>query len=277
MGLTAENVTYVYDAGTAFAVPALTDADVRVEAGRLTLIVGPSGSGKSTLLALLGGLISPTSGRVLVDGLETPGALHGVVGLVFQDPESQLFADTVRDDVAFGPKNLGAPDTEIPARVEESLEAVGLSSAAFGSRSPFTLSGGEARRVAIAGVLAMRPRYLLLDEPTAGLDADGREAVRTILGEMKGRTGIAVVTHDPEEFLPLADEVVAIANGRVAGTLLAEEFQRDASLLAGLGVGLPDIVRAQLLALERTSARVPLAFDPEAAAAALIAMRDATR
>ena len=277
MGLTAENVTYVYDAGTEFAVPALTEADVRVEAGRLTLIVGPSGSGKSTLLALLGGLMVPTSGRVLVDAAETRGAFRGDVGLVFQDPESQLFADTVGDDVAFGPRNLGATDADTAARVDESLEAVGLSSAAFGSRSPFTLSGGEARRAAIAGVLAMRPRYLLLDEPTAGLDADGRIAVRAILAEMKARAGIAIVTHDPEEFLPMADEVVAIADGRVAGTLTAEQFQRDASLLAGLGVRLPDVIRAQLLSAERAAARVTLAFDIDAAADALIAMREARR
>ena len=184
MGLTVEGAGHVYGNGTAWAQRALGGVSLTVESGELVAVLGATGSGKSTLLRLMTGLLAPTEGRVLVDDEEACAALaRGRVGLVFQRPEAQLFAETVVDDVAFGPRNLGASlaDSRVAARA--ALRAVGLDPAVFGQRSPFTLSGGEARRVAVAGVLAMRPAYLLLDEPTAGLDAHGISG-RTFVGGM---------------------------------------------------------------------------------------------
>lgn len=283
MALRAEGIGHVYDGGTSFAVPALEGVDASVERGRLLLIVGPSGSGKSTLLEILAGLLAPSGGRVTIDDVDVsdaPQLLRGRVGLVFQNPESQLFAETVEADIAFGPRNLGVPAEESAARVREALAAVGLDAEAFRSRSPFTLSGGEARRIAIAGVLAMRPAYLLLDEPTAGLDAGGRHAVLGALEEARRTAGVAVVTHDPEEFLALADEVIAIDGGRCVGRGRLPELLHDRSVLEGLGLALPEIAEVQMLALGRVAAGGPgaqpvpaLALDVDAAADALLRLR----
>jgi len=269
VALTLENVTHTYGLETSFAVEALTQIDLSIRPSRLTVVLGPTGSGKSTLLAVASGLLSPTHGSVLLDGTPATGVLAGKaagVGLVFQAPEAQLFAETVLDDVAFGPTNLGFDKTQAEEMAHSALLAVDMDPDVFGARSPFALSGGEARRVALAGVLAMRPAYLLLDEPTAGLDARGREAVLRVLERLVPTTGIAIVTHDAEEFLGRADDVLVLAEGRsvycgeVAGLLL------EPALLERAGLVVPDVVLALHAARDAGVAVEPSTADPVKAA-----------
>lgn len=272
MGLRLAGAGYTYDAGTPYAVEALRALDIEIEAGQLALVLGPTGSGKSTLLRLAAGLLAPTAGRVLVDGDPIRSPVEGgvaKVGLVFQAPETQLFAETVLDDVAFGPRNLGLDAQAAGDRAREALAAVGLDPARFGRRSPFALSGGEARRVALAGVLAMRPRYLLLDEPTAGLDAAGREALAEAIEGIRAVAGLMVVTHDAEEFLGRADSVLVLDGGTPVFSGTAAGLLEDPTPLEGAGLAIPEVLRVQLLARR---AGLPLAgasFDPVAAASAL--------
>jgi energy-coupling factor transport system ATP-binding protein len=252
MSLTLEKVSYSYARGQEVAVPALDAVRVQVEPGSLVLIVGATGSGKSTLMRIAAGLLAPDAGRVLLDGAPLSAqAARGAVGLIFQDPESQLFADTVLDDVAFGPRNLGASPEDARELAREALSSVGLEPDAFAERSPFSLSGGEARRAAIAGVLAMRPRYLLADEPTAGLDEPGRRAVVELLAAERERAGVAVVSHAAEEFLESADTVVILAQGAVSWSGSAEAAVADPGVFEVGGVRSPDVLEVQRLARER--------------------------
>jgi len=271
VGLTLTGVGLVYGAGTRYARRALGGVDMTVEIGELVVVLGPTGSGKSTLLRVAAGVLPPTEGRVEVGErrLEGPAALERErrIGLVFQNPEKQLFAETVADDVAFGPRNLGSPDPE--AAAGEALARVGLDPAGFGPRSPFTLSGGEARRVALAGVLAMDPAYVLLDEPTTGLDAAGRRAVLEAVRAVRGDAGVVVVTHDAEELLGEADRAIILSEGRVAHAGPAEGLVRRPDLFAESGLLAPDVLRAQLLATDRGVAMPPFVLDVEEAAAAL--------
>lgn len=270
MGLTLEAASYTYGLGRPYAVRALSGVSVALEPGKLTLLVGATGSGKSTLMRMLAGLLKPDEGGALLDGeVLEPGSARGAVGLVFQDPESQLFADSVLDDVAFGPRNLGATRAEAAQRAAEALRSVGLDPARYGERSPFSLSGGEARRAAIAGVLAMSPRYLLADEPTAGLDATGREVVRALLLAQRERAGVLVVSHAAEEFLPDADSVVILADGQVAWSGTGEDARRDPRVLEDAGLRAPDLLATQRLAAERHGFGGAFALDPAAVAAAL--------
>jgi len=202
-------------------VRALQDVDFTVAQTDLIGIAGATGSGKSTLIQHLNGLLEPTSGRVLVDGSpmeKTPRrGFRGEVGLVFQFPENQLFEATVAEDVAFGPANLGVPPAEIEERVASALQTVGLDPAAFGHRNPFELSGGEKRRAAIAGVLAMRPKILVLDEPTAGLDPVGKRDLMQTLRRLHFREGmgIVVVSHALDEISEVIKRLVILREGRI--------------------------------------------------------------
>lgn len=272
MPLVAEGVSYAYETGRASGVEAVRDVSVAVDVGDLVVIAGTTGSGKSTLLRLLAGLLAPANGSVMVDG-RAPGAreMRGSVSIVFQNPETQFFAETLRADVAFGPRNLGRPDPEADA--ERALAAVDLHPQVYGPRSPFGLSGGEARRGAIAGALAMGARYLLLDEPTAGLDAAGRRAVRAALEAERERAGVVVVTHDPSEFLDMASRVVALSEGRVAFSGDVEALYDDPSAYEHAGLALPPIVRVQILARGRGMALPGVTLDPGVAAEALLAAR----
>ncbi len=275
MALTVERAGFVYGRGTAYSSRALDGISLTVSPGEVVLVLGATGSGKSTLLRLAAGLAPPSEGRVLVDGVDTAGPdasrLRGRVGLVFQRPEAQLFAETVAEDLAFGPRNLGRSERDARADADEALEAVGLDPEAFGRRSPFTLSGGEARRVAIAGVLAMRPAYLLLDEPTAGLDARGRAAVLGVVAEAKRRGGVAVVTHDAEELLPLADTVLVLEGGSPVFVGPAAELLARPAPLEAAGLAVPPVLDVQVRAVE-AGARLPmLTLDPALAAEILAA------
>lgn len=276
MGLSARSLGYTYSYGTAFAVEALRGVDLDLSRGEMLVIAGTTGSGKSTLLRLLAGLLEPTGGEVSIDGARAgERGTRGLVAIVFQNPESQFFAETALADVAFGPRNLGDADSE--ATAASALEAVGLDPATFGPRSPFTLSGGEARRVAVAGALAMRAPYLLLDEPTAGLDGSGRRDVLAAIDAERERAGIAVVTHDPEEFLSRADRLLVLDGGAVAfeggpAVLLDEAARYEAA-----GLRLPEVVRAQALSRQRGAVPAPPVFEPIQAAEALLAGREAAR
>lgn len=262
MALTLDKVSYAYTLAAGVTQPALEGVSLSVAPGDLALVVGPSGSGKTTLLRLAAGIMDPSDGVVAADGARvvSGGLSNGafLVGIAFQRPESQFFATSVEEDVSFGPRNHGATKASAAEATTRALTEVGLDPAAFGERSPFTLSGGEARRAALAGVLAMRPRYLLLDEPSAGLDARGRAAVRDAVAGARATAGVVVVTHDPEEFLEQADSVLVLAEGRQAfGGNVAELLAAAADLQASGLWAPPDLVRFQLLA------RAAGAFDGE--------------
>lgn len=272
MALILDNVSYTYSRGHSFAVTALRDVSLEVAVGRLVLVVGATGSGKSTLMRLAAGLLGADSGSGSIDGAPIgPASARGRVGLIFQDPESQLFADTLLADVAFGPRNIGASAEEATERAAETLASVGLDPKVFGGRSPFSLSGGEARRAAIAGVLAMQPRYLLADEPTAGLDAGGRHAVRDLLLAQRQSAGVVVVTHAAEEFLGVADDVVVLVEGSVAWAGSAEQAVADPSVFAASGLRPPDVLQVQMHASDRGMRVGGFTLDPAEAATRLAA------
>ncbi|MCL2332666.1 MAG: energy-coupling factor transporter ATPase [Actinomycetia bacterium] len=213
LALALQEASLAYESGDQ-CIRALQDATLTLSPGEFILVRGATGSGKSTLLNLMAGFLTPSEGSATIDGQPlTLKTARGRVGFIFQDSEAQLFAETVLDDVAFGPRNFGASDEEAHRRATEALSAVGLDPEVFGGRSPFQLSGGQARRAAIAGVLALRPRYLLADEPTSALDAAGRNAVRRLLAQATAHAGVLVVTHSPEQFAEMATSVYELDAG----------------------------------------------------------------
>lgn len=270
MALVARNLGYTYSAGAHYRIEALRGVGLTVGRGDLLVIAGATGSGKSTLLRVLAGLLEPDTGTVEVDG-DSPRsrASRGRVAIVFQNPESQFFAETLLADVAFGPRNLGAAE---PGQAAASaLEAVGLDPDSYGRRSPFTLSGGEARRAAIAGALAMQAPYLLLDEPTAGLDARGRRDVLTAIASERARAGLVVVTHDPEEFLGGASRVLVLDSGATAFEGSVGDLTEHPAAYVRAGLRLPDVAQAQVLARQRGVRIDRVELEPLPAARALAA------
>lgn len=249
-----EGLHHVYGAPGWAHREALRGVDLAIADGERVAIMGPTGSGKSTLVQHFNGLLRPTRGRVEVDGIDlwAPGPdrddrlaeARRRVGLVFQFPEQQLFAETVWDDIAFAPRNLGCDEAEVAARVERAMALVGLDPD-LGRRSPFSLSGGQMRRVAIAGVLAMMPRVLVLDEPTAGLDPRGRQALVELLRRLHRESGIAVVlvSHDVDEVAAVAERVVLLRDGRIEADGPVEAVLADADLLARCRLTPPATVR----------------------------------
>lgn len=245
MPITLNHVSHVYQRGTPFEWRALDDVCLEIPEGQFWGIIGATGSGKSTLIQHMNGLLKPTSGKVLVDGIDlaSRGAdlkqVRRKVGLVFQYPEHQLFGETIYEDVAFGPRNLKLGADEVERRVLRAMQLVGLDES-FRDRSPFGLSGGQARRVALAGVLAMEPKVLILDEPTAGLDPRGREEILSLVRSFPqlGMT-VVLVSHSMDDVAQLADNVVVMHRGRVhmQGTP-SELFRRKAELEA-IGLGVP--------------------------------------
>ncbi|WP_304426648.1 energy-coupling factor transporter ATPase [uncultured Adlercreutzia sp.] len=227
------------------ALWALLDVTFTVEPGEFLGIAGHTGSGKSTLIQHMNGLVHPTEGRVLADGrdLAEKGVAHEVrqqVGLVFQYPENQLFANTVYDDVAFGPRNMKLSEDEVDRRVREGLALVGLSFDELRDRSPFDLSGGQQRRVAFAGVLAMEPEVLVLDEPVAGLDPLSREEFLGLIRDLHGggRT-VVMVSHSMEDLAALSDRILVLSEGRVFALGTPAEVFADAAALKAVGLGAP--------------------------------------
>lgn len=251
MSIRVNDLVHIYQAGTPLATEALRGVTLEIQEGEFFGLIGQTGSGKSTLIQHLNGLLKPTRGSVEVDGqnLWERGtnlkAIRQKVGLVFQYPEHQLFEETVFADVAFGPRNMGLPEEEVKERVEEALAMVGLDGE-IADRSPFELSGGQKRRVAIAGVLAMRPKYLILDEPTAGLDPMGRQE---ILGEISAlqQQGVTVVlvSHNMEEVARLVSRLAVMHDGRLIAQGTPAEVFSKGELLEEVGLALPQI--AQLM------------------------------
>ena len=260
--LELKNVSYVYSAGTPFCKTALKEVSVGFEDDGITGLIGHTGCGKSTLVQLLNGLLTPTEGQVLLDGIdvnadkESKRGLCYRVGLVFQYPEYQLFEETVYKDMAYGPKNMGLSEEEIDRRIREAARFVGIESNLF-EMSPFDLSGGQKRRVAIAGVMAMDPEVLILDEPAAGLDPVGREdilgGIRSYQREKKNT--VIIVSHSMEDMARYADTLVVMAEGRVIKKGSCSEIFASPEELDRIGLDVPQITRF-MLALKKKGVRV---------------------
>lgn len=245
----AENVNYIYQQGMPFERQALYDVNIEIEDGSLVALIGHTGSGKSTLIQHFNALVKPTSGKIIINGIDVtaPKAdlrlVRKTVGLVFQYPEHQLFEETVYKDIAFGPKNMGFSDEEIDKRVRESAALVGLKEKHL-TRSPFDLSGGQKRRVAIAGVLAMNPKVLILDEPAAGLDPKGRdEILATIkkLHEENKEMIIIFVSHSMEDVAKTAERVIVMNDGHVEMQGTVAEVFAQAEHLQKIGLNVPQV------------------------------------
>ena len=249
MSIQVKNLKHIYEKGMPTESVALEGVSFEVEDGELLGIIGHTGSGKSTLLQHLNGLLKPDEGTIVIGGVDitAPGVsmveIRKRIGLVFQYPEYQLFEETVAKDVAFGPRNLGLADSEIEERVREALELVGLDYEDMKDRSPFELSGGQKRRVAIAGVIAMRPEVLILDEPTAGLDPKAHKDVLKMIEDVHGKTGniTVLVSHNMADIANLSDKVLVIESGRVVTMVTPEEVFSKRDELSSVGLDLPPI------------------------------------
>ena len=223
MSICVENVSYIYGKGTPFEKAALSNVSLTIEKGEFIGIIGHTGSGKSTLIQHLNGLLHPTEGRVTVDGVDLAGkskealAKRHSVGMVFQYPEHQLFEETVAKDIAFGPHNQGYDEEEIKKRVKSAMKFAGIDYEMFSERSPFRLSGGQQRRVAIAGVIAMHPDFLILDEPSAGLDPVGRREIFSRIRSWyeKGVFSVILVSHNMDDIARLATRLLVMHEGRI--------------------------------------------------------------
>ena len=248
-----KGLTHIYNLGMPDATVALEKVDFAVEEGDFVGIIGSTGSGKSTLITHFNGILKPTEGRVLVDGQdiwEKPADIRKfrfMVGLVFQYPEYQLFEETVYKDIAFGPKNMGLDEGEIDRRVKSAARFVGLKDE-YLQRSPFELSGGQKRRVAIAGVMAMEPKILVLDEPAAGLDPEGREMILSQVKRFHKETGTTVilVSHSMEDIAKYADRVLVMDQSRIAMYDTVEHVFARADELLELGLSVPQVTKVFL-------------------------------
>lgn len=246
-----KNVNYVYNPNTPFEQKALDDININIGNREFIGLIGHTGSGKSTLVQHLNALMLPTSGDILLEGksiVEKGVKLRSVrqkVGLVFQYPEYQLFEETIYKDIAFGPRNLDLSDKEIDARVRESMEKVGLDFERFKERSPFELSGGQKRRVAIAGVLAMKPDVLILDEPTAGLDPYGRDEILNEISELYRNSEITVilVSHSMEDVAKMVDRLLVMNEGKIVMDGPTREVFSRSKELEEIGLGIPQITQ----------------------------------
>lgn len=251
MGITLKNVSYTYQAGTPFEGPALFDVNLEIKDGSYTALIGHTGSGKSTILQLLNGLLTPSVGSVTVNDIEITATsinkdikqVRKKVGLVFQFAESQVFAETVLDDVAFGPQNFGVSKEEAERLAREKLLLVGISEDLF-SRSPFELSGGQMRRVAIAGILAMEPEVLVLDEPTAGLDPAGRKELMEIFqGLHEDGMTIVLVTHLMDDVANFADTAYVQEKGHLVKSGSPKDIFQDVEFMEKIQLGVPKITK----------------------------------
>ncbi len=263
MPIIVERINYTYMAGSNYSYQALRDVSFTVEEGEFLGIIGHTGSGKSTLVQHLNGLVQPTSGRVLVDGLDMADKKLRIqgrakVGMVFQYPEYQLFEETVAKDIAFGPRNMGLSEEEIAERVNEALLLVGLSPEEFAEKSPFELSGGEKRRVALAGMVAMRPKYLVMDEPMAGLDPRGRKAILDMIVHLREKTGCAIVmvSHSMDDVSRHAERILVLNEGEVVMLDTPAAIFRQADRLTEIGLSIPQASQIAL-ALRARGVDVP--------------------
>ena len=283
MSIEVRHLTHRYSEGSAFTTVALDDVSCTFEDGEFVGVIGHTGSGKSTLIQHLNGLLKPSSGQVLVDGEDLNGesepdasgrkkkkkvdrrALRQRIGLVFQYPEYQLFEETVAKDIAFGPKNQGLPAGEIDERVRYAMDCVHMDYEKYAEKSPFELSGGQMRRVAIAGVLAMRPSVLILDEPTAGLDPRGRDRILSMLEELHRRehTTVIMVSHSMDDMARLASRLIVMSEGRIVAQGTPREIFSQAELMTSVGLDVPEAARLCRLLREKGYDLPPDLYRPE--------------
>ncbi len=246
-----KDLNYIYNANTPFEKKALDNINISINQGDFIGLIGHTGSGKSTLVQHLNGLMKPTSGQVIIDGINTSvkgkslKEVRQKVGLVFQYPEHQLFEETVYKDIAFGPRNLGLNEEEVDKRIKEAMDLVGLDYESLKDRSPFELSGGQKRRVAIAGVIAMKPKVLVLDEPTAGLDPYGRDEILDEIKTLFIKEGITIilVSHSMEDVARLVDRILVMDKGKLVMDDTTREVFKRANELEKIGLGIPQITK----------------------------------
>lgn len=259
MSIKIENLTHVYMPKSPFEKKALDNVNLLIEDGEFLALIGHTGSGKSTLIQHLNGLLEPTSGRILVDDIDITNKeaklteIRKKIGLVFQYPEYQLFEETIEKDIAFGPNNLGLSSEEISRRVKKSMEMVGLDYETYKDVSPFDLSGGQKRRVAIAGVIAMEPKVLILDEPTAGLDPKGRDDIleQIKLLHEKYKMTIVLVSHSMEDVGKLAQRIVVMNKGKVELLGKPSEVFKEVETLEKIGLAVPQVTYLMRVLRER--------------------------
>ncbi len=278
--LEVKNLTHTYSAGTPFEHVALDDVSFCVERGEFIGIIGHTGSGKSTLMQHLNGLLKPDAGKVLLDGQDiwadkkVTRQVRFRIGLVFQYPEYQLFEESVYKDIAFGPKNMGLKDAEIDRRVRQAAASVGLTEEQL-NVSPFDLSGGQKRRVAIAGVLAMEPEILILDEPTAGLDPAGREEILSYIQRYRQEKNatIMMVSHSMSDVARLTDRLIVLDHAKVSMSGTPEEVFTHAQHLSDIGLDIPELTRV-FMKLKQMGLDVPMVYTMEQAVSALVKLKE---
>ena len=256
--ISLENVSYVYSPNTPYEITALDGVNVEIKEGLITGIIGHTGSGKSTLVQLLNGLEKPSGGRVIVDDCdiwEKPKEISKVrfkVGLVMQYPEYQLFEETIREDIAYGPWNMGLDEEEVERRINMAAEFVGLDSELL-SKSPFDLSGGQKRRAAIAGIIAMKPDVLVFDEPAAGLDPRGRDEIFESVVKYRNETGatVVIVSHSMEDMAKFCDELIVMAHSKVVMQGSCKEVFSRGEMLEEIGLAIPQITKLMMTLKEK--------------------------
>lgn len=249
MSIKVENLTHIYMPKTPFEKVALDNVNIEIKDGEFVALIGHTGSGKSTFIQHLNGLLEATSGNIIVDGLDITKKeinltdVRKKVGLVFQYPEYQIFEETIAKDIAFGPKNLQLNDDEIKTRVIESMNMVGLDYETYKDQSPFDLSGGQKRRVAIAGVIAMKPTTLILDEPTAGLDPKGRDDILEQISKLHKEYNMTIilVSHSMEDVAKIAQKIVVMNHGKVELQGTPSEVFKNIEKLEKIGLGVPQV------------------------------------
>ena len=244
-----KNLTHIYSEGLPFEKKAIDDINLKIEENEFIGLIGHTGSGKSTFIQHLNGLLKPSSGEIIVDGMKVDKSssnlteLRKKIGLVFQYPEYQLFEETIERDIAFGPGNLDLSEEEVLRRVKSSMDSVGLDYETYKDKSPFELSGGLKRRVAIAGVLAMEPKVLILDEPTAGLDPRGRDEILSEIKSIheKRKITVILVSHSMEDVAKIAERLIVMDKGKVFLDSNPREIFRNEDKLISVGLGIPQI------------------------------------
>jgi energy-coupling factor transport system ATP-binding protein len=249
MSIKIENLTHIYAPKSPFEKIALNAVSLEIKDGEFVALIGHTGSGKSTLIQHFNGLLEATSGKIIVDGVDITDKsaklidIRKKVGLVFQYPEYQIFEETIAKDIEFGPKNLGLSDEEIKDRVIESMKMVGLDYETYKDKSPFDLSGGQKRRVAIAGVIAMKPTTLILDEPTAGLDPKGRDDILNQISKLHKdyNMTIIIVSHSMEDVAKIAERIIVMNHGEVALQGTPAEVFKEIDMLEEIGLGVPQV------------------------------------
>ena len=274
--ISVEHVTHLYNKGTPSQNAAIEDISVEIAKGELVGIIGHTGSGKSTLVQHLNGLLKPESGRILIDGADIVNDKKAAreacfkVGLCFQYPEYQLFEETVEKDIAFGPKNMKLSDDEVKKRVHRAAAFVGLKPELL-EKSPFDLSGGEKRRAAIAGVIAMEPQVLILDEPTAGLDPSGRDKILGMIKNYREQTGstVLLVSHSMEDIAKVATKVLVMNNGKIEMYGSVDEVYSHSERLREIGLNVPQVSKVFDI-LKKNGMNIDSAYTVDKAVALLL-------